>query len=123
MLRETEYYETFFSFSHLLFYFYFTLHVPFFLLSDGRLFVLSVIYCMHITLCRLTTRTVLMEWLLSHLSTDNSLHFKTDLNIGTYNSNPGNQRNNKSRHEVSCVVGLHCKEISKCCMYMKLCSL
>ena len=94
-----------------------------FLLSDGRLFVLSVIYGMHITLCRLTTRTVLMEWLLSHLSTDNSLHFKTDLNICTYNSNPGNQRNNKSRHEVSYVVGLHCKDISLCCMYMKLCSL
>ena len=113
----------FFSFSHLIFYFFFHPTCALFLLSDDKLFVLSVIYCMHITLCRLTTRTVLMERLLSHLSTDYSLHFKTELNIYTYNSNPGNQRNNKSLHEVSYVVGLHCKEISLCCMYMKPCSL
>ena len=67
--------------------------MPFFLFSDGGLFVLSVIYYMHITLCRLTTRTALMEWLLAHQTTDYSLHFKTDLNICTYNNNPGNQRN------------------------------
>ena len=61
---------------------------------------------MHIAICGLTTRTALMVWLLSHLSTVNSLHFITDLNMCTFYNIPGKKKKKKKKlHDVSYVVG------------------
>ena len=61
------------------FLFFFSSKYAFFLLSECGLFILSVIYCMFIASCRLTTRMALMGQLLSHLSMTYSLYLKPDL--------------------------------------------